>query len=199
MAISTASDLAAGQIAMVGTARFTYEHKTLTPSLFNKMTLGPGEKSLYIPKFGTVTAKDLTDGLDMTEAQSLAISGTTHTTDEAGCKVIITKKLRNQLKEDAYRAAGRVIGNAMSKKIDTDGLGLFSGLDSGLSVAGTAFGIGYLQAAAAQCYGQAEPVPEPLLCVIHPYHHHELSSYLALPGTANIPPELQDRVMKYFT
>lgn len=191
MATTIATDLAAGQIAMVGAARYTLEHRTLSTQLFTKMMLSPGEKSLYIPKFGTVTAKDLTDGVDMTEAQSLTITGTTHSTDEAGCKVIITKKLRHQLKEDAYKAAGKVIGNAMAKKVDQDGLALFSGLDTSLGAAGTTFTMDYLLAAISQCYGQSEPVPEPIVSVLHPYHLHELVDRLATPGTSVTPPELQ--------
>ncbi len=199
MAYTTATDLSAGQIAMVGTARYTYEHNAVMTNLVTRMTLGPGEKSLYIPKFGTVTARDLTDGVDMTEAQSLTITGTTHTTDEAGCKVIITKKLRSQLKEDAYKAAGKVIGNAMGKKIDQDGLSLFSGLDSGSSNAGTSFAIGYLHAYIGQCYGQSEPVPLPLVTVLHPYHYHEVSTNINTPGTSNMPPELQMQyLMNYY-
>ena len=193
MAITTASDLAAGQIAMVGEARYCYEHQSICAGLFNKITLAQGEKSLYIPKFGTVTAEDLTDGVDMTNAQSLSISGTVHTTDEAGCKVIITRKLRKQLKEDAYRAAGKVIGNAMLKKMDTDGLALFSGLDSGLGVAGNTFSVDYLRAAIAQCEGQTEPVPWPMYCVVHSYQYDELINDMATPAANTMPPEVQSK------
>src|SRR3972149_9694516 len=122
MGYTTAACLAAGQTAFVGTARYTLEHAVVLDGLFDKRTVGKGNKSLYIPKFGKITASDLQDGVDMTDAQTLAISGTAHTTDEAGCKVIVTKKLANQLTEDAMRAAGKVIGNGMGKKIDQDGL-----------------------------------------------------------------------------
>lgn len=180
MGLTDATDLTNGQIAMVAAARYTYEHRTLSTQLFTKMMLDAGEKSKYIPKFGTVTAKDLTDGVDMTEAQSLTITGTTHTTDEAGCKVIITKKLRAQLKEDAYKAGGVVIGNAMAKKIDQDGLTLFSGLDTSLGAgSATTFSLSYVQAAVTQCLGQAEPVPEPIVCVVHPYMLHNIVGELA--------------------
>ncbi len=192
MAITNAIDLAAGQIAMVGEARYTFEHVAVMTNLCTRMTLEAGEKSKYIPKFGRVTAKDLTDGLDMTEAQSLTITGTTHTTDEAGCKVIITKKLRSQLKEDAYRAAGKVIGNAMGKKMDDDGLSLFSGLTSGLGAAAATFSLDYLLAAVTQCYGQSEPVPLPMACVIHPHTYHTIVNLIALPAaTVVIPPDYQ--------
>lgn len=196
MAYTTAADLAAGQVAMVGQARFTIEQENVLEGLFDKRTLGQGEKSLYIPKFGAVTAEDLTDGVDMANAQSLTISGTTHVTDEAGCKVVITKKLREQLKEDAYRAAGKVIGNAMKKKIETDGLALFSGLSGGVGAASTTFSIAYLQAAVTQLYGKSEPAPEPIYCCLHPYTYHDIKTNMVTPGTSNMPPSVQEAALK---
>ncbi len=198
MAITNAADLAAGQVAMVGQAYYTMEQNTLCTKLFTKERLAPGEKSLFLPKFGTVTAKDLQDGIDMTEAQSLTIGGNTQTTDEAGCKVIITKKLRAQLKENAYRAAGKVIGNAMAKKIDQDGLTLFSGIDAGLGAAGTTFSTDYMRAAITQCHGQAEPVPEPIYCVISAYQFDDILNEVGTPSTNNMPPELQDAALRYY-
>lgn len=191
MGATIASDLAAGQIAMVAECRYTYEHRAVWTNLVTRMALGPGEKSRYIPKFGTITANDLTDGIDMTEAQSLKIDGTTHTTDEAGCKVIITKKLRNQMKEDVYRAAGKVIGNAMGKKIDQDGLTLFSGLNSSVGASATTFSLDYLLAAVSQCYGQSEPVPLPMACVLHPYQYHAIQNLISLPAATTMAPEYQ--------
>lgn len=195
---TAAADLAAGQIAMVGQARYVYEHRTLCTKLFTKVTLGAGEKSIYFPKFGTITAGDLTDGQDMSNAQQLTITGTTHTTDEAGCKVIITKKLRQQMKEDAYKAAGKVIGNAMLKKIDQDGLTLFSGLNAGVGTAGTNFSIDYLRAAISQCYGQSEPVPLPLQAVLHPFQYDDIVNELATPGTNYYPQDTVSEYLQYY-
>jgi hypothetical protein len=178
---------------MVEEARMTYEHETITPGIFTRMTLGPGEKSIFVPKFGTATARDLTDGVDMTESQQLTITGTTHVTDEAGCKVIITKKLRNQMKDDVYRRAGQVIGNAMKKKIDEDGLGLFSGLSTGLGGAGTTFTLDYLLAAITQMHGKAEPAPDPIFAVLHPYQYHEIKDLLSTPGTNNVSDAVFDK------
>ncbi len=191
MATTVAADLAAGQIAMVASARYQYEHVAVCTNLFNRMTLDPGEKSKFAPKFGTATAVDLIDGVDMADAQTMSITGTTHTTDEAGCKVIITRKLRHQLKEDAYRAGGIIVGNAMGRKIDKDGLGLFSGLDSGLGAAGTTITLGYVAAAVSQCIGQAEPTPLPLVGVFHPYTVNAFVDAISQPSTSNMPGDLQ--------
>jgi hypothetical protein len=102
------------------------------------------------------------------------------------------------MKADMFQAAGRVIGNAMSKKIDTDGLALFSGLDSGLGSAGTALTIGHLAAAVAQCRGQSEPVPMPMVSVFHPHQINYLVDAIAQPGTSNMPAELQRDVLENY-
>lgn len=189
MGITTGADLAAGSVAMVASARYTYEHQAVFTNTVNKMTIGKGEKSIYIPKFGSIVMDDLIDGVDMSNAQALTITGTTHTTDEVGAKVIVTKKLRNQLKEPAFRAAGKVIGNAMGKKLDTDGLALYSGLDSSVGADGTTFTLGHLLAAVTQCRGQAEPVPWPMVAVMHPYNLHILIDKFSDPSTSNFPEE----------
>lgn len=190
-----AVDLAAGQIAMVAKARYTYERVAVCTNLFTKMVLEPGEKSKYIPKFASGgAASDLTDGVDMTQETAITITGTTHTTDEAGCKVIVTKKLRHQLKEDAFVAAGRIIGNMMGRKIDNDGVALFSGLDNSVGAASSTLTLGFLAAAIAQCKGQSEPVPDPLVFVHHPYTMNALvdqitvpSATLAFPDSLSLP------------
>ena len=178
-----ASDLAAGQIAMVAKARYTYERVAVCTNLFTRMTLEPGEKSKYIPKFESGgMAADLTDGVDMTQETALKISGSTQTTDEAGCKVIITKKLRHQLKEDAYVAAGKLIGNMMGRKIDYDGVSLFSGLSNSLRAAGSVIVLGSIAAAVSQLKGQSEPVPEPYVCVLHPHQVNAIVDQLTVPS-----------------
>lgn len=197
---TVASDLASGQIAMVDAARFTYEHNSICPMVFNKMTLGPGEKSKYIPKFSSGgSAQDLTDGVDMTNETALQITGTTQTTDEAGCKVIITKKLRTQLKADAFEAAGRVVGNMISRKQDEDGLALFSGLSTSLGAAGTALTLGFLAAALTQLDGQSEPAPWPRVGVFHPHQVNPVLDQLTVPSaTLTFPDTLSLPLLQKF-
>ena len=179
-----ATDLSNGQIAMVAAARFTYERTAVCTQVFTRMTLDAGEKSRYIPKFGSGgAAVNLTDGVDMAQETALTISGSTFTTSEAGCKVIITKKLRNQLKEDAYSAAGRVIGNMMGRKIDQDGVALFSGFSGTVGFASTTLTLGFIGASVAQLYGQSEPVPGPFVGVFHPYQLNAIVDQLTTSNT----------------
>jgi len=196
MATTTAADLAAGSRAMIGAARFTYEPIQVFKNTVSVHRMGKDEKSYYVPKFGTITAEGLIDGVDMANAQTLSITGTTHTTNEAGCKVIVTKKLRKQFTEDVARAAGRVIGNGMGKKMDQDGLTLYSGLDNGLSNANTAFGLGYAAASFTQCIGQSEPAPMPMSYVLHPHTLNTIVDAIATPGTSHMPASYQESVLQ---
>lgn len=196
MGVTASSSLSNAQIAMVNAARFTMAHNAVWTMLVTKLILAKGEKSQYIYKFGGATAIDLTDGVDMTEAQSLTIAGSTVTTDEAGLKVIITRKLADQLNTDAAAAGGTIIGSAMAKKIDTDGLALFSGLDTALGAAASTLTLGHHAAAVAQCMGQSEPVPMPLVAVYHPYQINAFVDALATPGTNNMPPNVEEEYLR---
>jgi hypothetical protein len=194
--MTTATDLAAGSKAMIGACRYTYEPIQVFKNTVNVHTMGQGEKSYYIPKFGTIAVERLTDGVDMTNSQTLTITGTTHTTNETGAKVIVTKKLKQQFTEDVARSTGKIIGNAMGKQMDVDGLTLFSGIDSGLGSGSTTFALGYSAAAVSQCIGQDEPAPMPMAFVLHPYTLNDIVDYLATPGTTNIPPDYQMAVLQ---
>ena len=198
-----ATDLANGQIAMVDAARFTMERVAVCTQIFKRLTLDPGEKSKYIPKFTSGgAAVDLTDGIDMTNETALQISGSTFTTSEVGCKVIITKKLRSQLKADAYSAAGVVIGNMMGRKIDTDGVALFSGFGNSVGYASTVLTLGSIAAAVSQLQGQSEPAPSPYVGVFHPYQINAIidqlvmSAATASPASQNYPDSVQTPLLR---
>ncbi len=174
--MATDDSLASGQIAMVAAARFTYEHNAVCPNVFTKMMLGKGNKSQTTVKFSSGgSAWDLEDGKDMTNEQALQITTVDHTTDEAGCKMLLSDKLINQLDADAMRAGGRVIGNMMAKKMAQDGNVLFSGFSNGITAAATVLSLGYHTAAITQLKGQSEPVPWPMVAGYRP---HQLEGFI---------------------
>ena len=187
-----ATDLAAAQIAMVAAAKYTYEHNPVAPNVFTRMPLGKGNKSQTTFKFASGgLAWDLEDGVDMTNEQALTITTVDHTTDEAGCKVIVSRKLRNQMTEDVMKAGGKVIGNMMSRKMDRDGLALLSGFSNGFTNAGTVLSLGYLSAAVSQLDGQSEPCPRPLVMAVHPHQLNGFVDQLVIASNGqNFPSEL---------
>ncbi|MDD5095064.1 MAG: hypothetical protein PHV74_11900, partial [Dehalococcoidia bacterium] len=75
---------------------------------------------VYLPYFSTATASDLTEGVDMSSAQSMADTAVTVTPREVGAQILLTDKLIRDNNEDIIKAAGRILGNAMITKLDTD-------------------------------------------------------------------------------
>lgn len=198
MGITNAAELTAASIAMVAEARFTYEHAAVMTNLVTKIQLEKGQKSKYIPKYGSVSVDALADGQDMTESQTLAITGTTHTTSEVGGKVILTDKVAHDISEDGLVIAGKVLGNAMGKKIDKDLLALFDGFSNALGGSTTDFGQEYIAAAAANLMGRSEPAPQPYACVMHPYQLRFVVADLAYTLTSFVPVEFQAPILRNY-
>ena len=82
MAITTGASIGDVVDTVIAEARRTQMHRTVMEPLVRtyRVSRGSGD-TLEIPKFGTVTAGALTEGVDMTNPQTLA---TTKVSDHAG-------------------------------------------------------------------------------------------------------------------
>ncbi len=122
--------------------------------------------------FGIVTAHALAEGVDMTASETMSDTLVTITPAEVGCKLIVTDKLVRDDNEDIKSAAGRILGNAMEVKRDTDLLALFASAATALGSGGTAT-LGQYAAARAILKGNSVanggPAPGGLVGVLHPY------------------------------
>ena len=178
-------------------ARYTEQHRNVMSNLVRKYTIGKGEgDSVDIPKFGTVTAQDLIEGVDMANPQELTTSKVTITPGEVGAQIILTDKAINAANADILRAAGRVLGDAMAKKQDQDLLGLLDGFTQSLPGAGTAPTLAHLRAAKSRLHGAAEPAPMKHFAVVHPYQWDAIAGNLAPTGTYPIPQGISDSVIR---
>ena len=117
---SDQANLTDAQRILIEQARFTNEFVAVAKNLVQNIPLPKGHKSVVVPKFGTVTANALAEGVDLANPQTITGTTTTITTSEVGAKVIITLKLVRQMVPDMFQAAGRILGNAMGKKLDQD-------------------------------------------------------------------------------
>lgn len=197
---ATSSSLADAQRIVVAEARYTEEHVAVMKALVTPFRLGKGEKQINVPKFATVSASALTDGVDLSSPSSITNTTANITTSEVGLLIVLTDKLVRQMVPDMFRVAGRMAGNAMGKKIDQDLLALFSGIDAGVGASGTVITTGYITAAVAKCLGGSEPAPMPLSVVLHPYQVRKIMDALAPVGTYPIPDGYSKAVLeKYFS
>lgn len=178
MAITTIAELDAMIQTVVGITRFTARHKPVMRQLVRTYEW-PDHKGhpQDFPKIGTLTAKSLVEGVDMVEAQTIGDTKVTITPAEVGLKIILTRRMLNRAPPGFEKDLGGETGRAYSEKQDKDMLGLFSGLSTGLSGAGAALTIGMLGAGRARVKGNpTEPGPEPLFCVLHPFHAWDIQS-----------------------
>lgn len=173
MAITTTQVLADTVPTVLEAARFTAEFVAeMSKLVWNiRKELHDG-KTVPIPYWGTITARNLTEGVDNTAEETMADTLVTITPGEVGVKLILTDKVVRDNNEDVKAAAGRLLGNAMEVKRDQDLLGQLDDATNSLGAGGTAT-LGHLAAARAQLKGNpvssGGPAPGQLVIVHHPY------------------------------
>ena len=156
MAITTDSVMADTVPTVLEKARFTEQFVAEMSGLVWRIRkeLHDG-KNVNVPVFGTVTARNLTEGIDNTVSETMSDTLVTVTPGEVGCKIILTDKLVRDNNEDIKSAAGRILGDAMEVKRDQD-------LLLQLASAGTTLGAGGTmtmgQVAAARAIIKGNPV-----------------------------------------
>lgn len=186
MAITQTTDLD-GLVQIIYEA--ARETSVVTPVMRNVVTdydirNKPGN-TLYVPKFGILTAEAVAEGEDYNNPQTMGTTKVTAVAAKAKTQVILTDEDIDDQNEDLMRRFGREAGRALAKKDDQDALALFSGFSTGISYANTAMGITHF--AAAQTQLVAVPVPSTgagdLVCVLHPYQIHALKMSLVNNST----------------
>ncbi len=165
---ATTGNLENAQNIIIAQAMFTAEHNSPCRSLIQPFKLSQGQKQLTVPKVGQMTASALTDGVDMVNSQDIGLTTTDLTTAEVGLKVIVTKKLIRQFNQDVFQMVGRQMGDAMSRKTETDIIALFSALNGGTTLGATAKYFSMINAQACVTHATANNFPSPVFMVHHP-------------------------------
>ncbi len=202
---ATTGNLEDAQRILVATARFIMEHAAPVKQLVTLFRMKKGEKQITIPQFGQITANALSDGVDLTTGTTLPTNtSVTITTSEVGAKVILTDKLVRQMNEDVFKIAGKLLGDSMGRKLDTDLIALFDGFSTSLGGASTAITTGHVSAAVAQLKGgigstNTDPAPDPIVGVLHPFNMRTVMNGLVPLGTYPIiGGEAEGILKKYF-
>ena len=179
MAITVTSDLNGLLPIIYKEARMTAIETPIMRNLVTKYDIKnkPGQR-VDIPKWGTVTAEALTQGVDMTNMQTLGTSSLPFTVGEAGAQTGVTDDDIEDANDDVIKKHGRILGEAIATKDDVDALTLFSSLSGGLGAAGATITLGYFTATLTQlraAYAKGE-----YYCVLHPYVYHDLAESIIL-------------------
>lgn len=185
-------------VPMLAATRFTVENETLMTQLVRVVTLPKNAGDDYREgKMGTLDAHALTTGLDMQQAQKLQDSIWTVTPSEVGVQVILTDKLIRIVRDNQMDIAGRLMGDAVQRKMDKDGIANFASFGgTAIGSASTALDWGYIAAGVSAVEGETEPAPGPYHFVQHSHAYHPLAKKLAPTGTYPIPSGISQEVVE---
>lgn len=191
------SDIDAALVPYLAATQFTIENETVMTQLVRKVTLPKRQGTAWRePKMGTLNASALTAGVDMQQAQRLQDSLWSVTPAEVGVQVVLTDEVLDYVRDDQMQIAGRLAGDAISRKTDVDGIATFQASSTGLGSTGVALGWGYIAAGEAAIHGASERAPDPIHHVQHSHAYHPLAKSLAPTGTYPIPAGISQEIIE---
>ena len=164
---ATTGSLENAQRIIIATARYTEEHNAPAMALIEQFNLPSGSKQVTVPKVGSMTMSDLTDGLDIVDEESIGMTTVDLTASEVGAKIIITDKLARQSAENVFSIIGRQLGDGMARKKDADVLALYSGFSTDIGAAGRSMSLANVSATVA--YAKGKKFGSNVYIVQHPF------------------------------
>jgi len=168
----------------------------------------PNGSTINVPYFSEVTASVLTEGVDMTQSETMEDTNVQIAMDEVGLKIVLTDNVIEDDQEDLKRHAGILVGRAFEKKRDQDLLGQIDDAASSLAGSANALTMGHIAAARATLAGNATsnggPAPTPYVCVIHPFQELDIVDAITpvtpAAGTTNVTgTPLTDEILKRYS
>jgi len=197
------------QAKIIAPVRYTLQQGTVMERLVRRIAGAQGDDdTLNQPTWSTLTAYDATEGVAVAQAQQITDANVAVSATESVVDILLTKKMLRTTNAMNFRVAGRIMGEAMNKKVDQDLLGLFSGFDTALGGASTTAALGYYLAAISRLPGATasiEPAPPPYHHVIHGMHFRDIADDLlalsssALPATVPFPEGPSRNILEEYT
>ena len=197
--VISASDFSNFEPKLIAETRYTLQYKTLMPQLVRRERLPESMGRTYnVPKHGTVTATALTEGVPLAVGQIPSQGNTAIVPAEVGVEVILTDVALGSGRDDYARQMGRVMGDAMAKKLDVDGIAQFPSFTTTIGTSGTARAVGHITAAVARLASAAEPAPKPWWYVDRPEPMRLILNTVAPTGTYPVAAGLSREIMDMY-
>lgn len=180
---------------MVAEAMFVANERSIMRNIVKvyDMPMGTG-KTLTVPRYPVQSAAGLSEGTDLTNTE-VTTDGATLTVSEIGIMATVTDLARMTSASNVISDVGRVIGEAVAKKMDQDLIGLFSGFSTDAGSASTAMSAALIAKAIATLRANAVPGDD-LYCVMHPYVAYDLKSAITNTFANPAAGDLQNEAMR---
>ena len=172
---------------IVAEALFVASEQSIMRNLVRNYTIAGGGKSVEVPIYATVSASAVSEASDLSNT-AVNPSSVTITASEVGIMTTLTDLARNSASRNVAGDIGRLFGEAIARKMDSDLSALFTGFSTEKAGgAGQELTIQDLFEASAELRTNA--VPAPYYGVFHPRLIFNVKKALTntFAGSANIP------------
>lgn len=162
---------------IVAEAQFVASERSIMRGLVKNFTLGPAQgKTVTVPIYPVQSAAAVTEG-DEVSNTAVSTSGATLTVSTVGIRTLVTDLARVSSASNVVSDIGRLFGEAIAKKIDTDLVTLLSSFTSNVGGASTALSAAVVAQGVAKLRAASVP-SDALACVVHPYVAYDLKANL---------------------
>lgn len=142
MANSTTTSLNDLLPSIVAEAMFQAQEASIMRNLVKNYTMGNNNgKTITVPKYAPITATAVAEGTDLAAAtgdggnfQQLSTTSAVLEVSEVGVMATVTDLALRTSASNVVADAGRLMGEAIAKKMDTDLIGLFAALNGGTTI-----------------------------------------------------------------
>jgi N4-gp56 family major capsid protein len=170
---------------LLGDAQFAAYENSVARQIVTALTYPANAgKVLQIPVYASVSAADLTEGTEATQANTNTTS-VSLTLAEIGTYFQVTDLLRDSAQRDVIADLGLQAGRAIAEKMDTGVFTQFSNFDEISSNVNAEVTVDSILQAVATL--RSRKLTGPFYAVVHPGVAYNLKKELALAGGNNIP------------
>jgi len=161
--------------SIVAEAMFVAGERSIMRGLVKNYTLSPGQgKTVTVPIYPRQTAVSVTEGDEV---------GNTAVSTDSALLTVTTAAIRTMVTDLAVASAasnvvgdlGRLFGEAIARKVDTDLMALFASFSVGVGGVGTTLSAATIAQAAAKLRAAGVPATD-LACVLNPYVAYDLKA-----------------------
>lgn len=189
MAGSTTSTLDDLLPSIIQEAMFVAQERSIMRGLVKNYALAPGQgKVVTVPIYPKQTAAALTEG-DEVSNTAVSTSSAQLTVSTSAIRTLVTDLARTSAASNVVADIGRLFGESLAQKIDSDLLALFSGFSVGVGDTATTLSAATVAQAVAKLRAAGVPSND-LAIVLNPYVAYDLKANLtnsfANPGAGMI-------------
>jgi len=173
---STSSTLSELYTEIVAEAQFVAQEQSIMRNLVRNYAISGGGKAVEVPIYSAVSAAAVSEASDLSNT-AIDPSSVTITASEVGVMTTLTDLARNSAPRNVAADIGRLFGEAIAKKQDTDMTALFDGFSTAIGDGTAAITAAKVFAAASDLRSAALNINE-CAVVLHPKIAFDLKANL---------------------